>query len=707
MTAPRQEWWTAAEIADAGLPGLPLSRQGVERLVKSLGWRDHPKWAKRSAGTGRGWRYNWQLFPIMARKKLLAEAKAPVAKPAPVSRDDIWAAYDQLSDAAKAKAQHKLTVLQQAYQFHATGLTLKLAVTEAARLHQVGASTVWTWISQIEGIAQADWLAYLAPKHKNSGRKSTKAGIDPAFYDDFKTHFLRFEAPTFQECFRVVEKVAKGCGWAVPNPRTLRRKLNADIARPLQVLAREGLEAFERCFAPQIRDRSHFSALEGTNADCHKIDVFVEWDGCPDPVRPQLIVFQDLYSNKILSWRVDLSPNSYAVLSAFGDMVDTYGIPKMCFLDNGMEFAAKSVTGGTKFRRRFKVREDEPKGVMTLLGVNTRWVNIRSGKSKPIEREFKNWANDIAKDIRFAGAYVGNNPMAKPENYRSRAVPLADFLRVVEEKVNEANARPGRQGAGCNGRSYDETFNESYANSVVTKATPEQRRLWLMAWQPGTIQKTHGWLRLYGNYYHNPWMAEHPSRKVVARFDPEKLHSEIYLYSLDGEFLGEAECQQPVGFDDLASAKFHEKRLAKRRREAKKRLKEARPVPLKDAIKRLEDQPKPAPAPLPETKVVEISEAIRKGPKPPKPAPPNPAVVHRLDLEKKRFHASETAHEPDQTAKEELAQFRWALGVEADLENGKTVGTAERKEYGKYIQSQEFKRLQALYNTFGETMFAG
>ena len=59
-------------------------------------------------------------------------------------------------------------------------------------------------------------------------------------------------------------------------------------------------------------------ALEGVNADCHKIDVFVMWPGVEKPMRPQIVGFQDLYSNKILAWRVDRDPNKVAVMSAFG-----------------------------------------------------------------------------------------------------------------------------------------------------------------------------------------------------------------------------------------------------------------------------------------------------------------------------------------------------------------------------------------------------
>ena len=52
MTAinPGKEWWTAQEIADAGLPDLPASMQGAADLAKRNGWRAQPAFARRRAG---------------------------------------------------------------------------------------------------------------------------------------------------------------------------------------------------------------------------------------------------------------------------------------------------------------------------------------------------------------------------------------------------------------------------------------------------------------------------------------------------------------------------------------------------------------------------------------------------------------------------------------------------------------------------------
>jgi transposase InsO family protein len=183
---------------------------------------------------------------------------------------------------------------------------------------------------------------------------------------------------------------------------------------------RKGPEALRRMYPAQTRDKSAMRAMEAVNADFHKIDVFVAWPSRPGEaaqiVRPQIIAFQDIYSGRILSWRVDVSANSTAVLLAAGDMIETWGIPEHVILDNGREFAAKCVTGGAATRFRFKVREDDIPGLFTSLGCTVHWTTPYSGQSKPIERAFRDFAQTIARDPRFEGAYTGNAPEAKPEN---------------------------------------------------------------------------------------------------------------------------------------------------------------------------------------------------------------------------------------------------------------------------------------------------
>jgi len=118
-------------------------------------------------------------------------------------------------------------------------------------------------------------------------------------------------------------------------------RMRRQFRRALIVLAREGSAAFERTVPAQVRDRSVFRAIEAVNADGHKFDLFIRW---PDDtiIRPVMVAVQDLYSGKILSYRVDRVENTHSVRLAFGDMVEAYGIPDHAYLDSGRAFASNT-----------------------------------------------------------------------------------------------------------------------------------------------------------------------------------------------------------------------------------------------------------------------------------------------------------------------------------------------------------------------------
>lgn len=355
---PDREWWNAQELADAGLPDVPTTQRGVDALSKRLDWRAHPLFARRRAGRGGGWEYHWKLLPVRAQAALLKVVAQPVEASAPRDRGEVWAWFDGLPDAVKVKAKARLDVVRLVDDLSAP-LGRHLAVVSAARERGIGERTIWNWLSMVEGVDPADRLAYLAPRHRAAEAKRERAECAPEFLDWLKADYLRVEKPSFKSCYDRVVELCTARGLAVLAERTARRWIDANVPRVTLVLAREGERGLAKCFPPQIRDRSSLTALEAVNADCHKIDVFVQWPGIDTPVRPQIAAFQDLYSNKMLTYRVDLDPNKVAVMQAWGELVETYGIPRHCLFDNGMEFANKWLTGGTPTRFRFKVREDD------------------------------------------------------------------------------------------------------------------------------------------------------------------------------------------------------------------------------------------------------------------------------------------------------------------------------------------------------------
>ncbi|MBI1262979.1 MAG: hypothetical protein GC184_14775 [Rhizobiales bacterium] len=607
-----KEWFTASEIAKLALPSLPTTLRGVNLVAKREGWTERRNaagalLARKRQGRGGGYEYHFSVFPTLAQTRLVAEnvsarrkAEAGDTKAAPKGRSEMWDWYEGLPSRRKETAANRMAMLEAVNDLQRGGLQKDIAVNEVARANGVGKSSIYAWFDLVAAVDRADWLPYLAPRF--AGRTATVECSHEA-WEFIKADYLRQSKPSFSTCYGRLTLAAAEHGWTIPSERTLARRMERDIPKAVAVYLRQGPDALKRLYPSQERDRTMFHALEAVNVDGHKWDVFVKW---PDGTisRPMMVGIQDLYSNKLLGWRVDKTENVDLIRLAFADVFADYGIPDHCWMDNGRGFAAKLITGGTANRYRFKVKEEEPTGVLVSLGVEVHWTLPYSGQSKPIERAWRSLCDSIAKHPAFEGAYTGNNPTAKPENYGSKAVPLDTFLAVVGQGIALHNAKAGRRTRVCAGvRSFDQAFSESYSKAVIRKATAEQLRMCFLAVENLRPDKINGSVRVAGNRYWSELLLEHMGKPLSARFDPDDLQAGIHLYRLDGVYLGFAECVEAVGFADTTAAREH----ASKRNAFRKAIKTAANLELQlsndDLLRLLPDIEE---APVPDSKLTRL-----------------------------------------------------------------------------------------------------
>lgn len=704
---PAQEWWTPEQIAESGLPDLPATKRGVNALADRLNWRGATKFARRRAGKGGGWEYSWKLFPNRAQQALIKQAVAPKAEAAR-ARDEVWAWYEALPQAVKAKAEARLLVIQKVEALE-PAIGRFLAVEQVAKMEGAGARTIWSWFQMIEGIAPHDRLAYLAPRNRAAEKRPRAKECSPEFFEVLKSDYLRLEAPPFTDCYRRAMRVAKDRGLDTLPERTMRRHLDAQVSRVTQVLARQGVDAVKRLFPSQTRDKTCLQALQAVNADFHKFDVFVRWPGQGETIiRPQMVAFQDIYSGRILAWRIDQTPNSTAVMLCAGDMIEAWGIPEHVLLDNGREFAAKAITGGAATRFRFKVKEDDIPGLFTALGCTIHWATPYSGQSKPIERAFRDMCQSIAKDPRLAGAYTGNTIDAKPENYGSRAVDLEEFLKVVSEGIEEHNARENRRSEVAFGRSFNAVFDESYATAPIRKATEAQRRLWLLGAEGLRADAKTGMIRFQGNEFWEPWLTEFAGARVVVRFDPADLWSGVHVYAQDGAYLGHAECRLKVGFFDMDEARIHARARAAWLKAQKAEVEAHRTLKAMELGQTL-DALSTVVAPKPEAKVVraQFGKPVPDAPARPSGSPPidqttfdriQAGVVANLDA----VRAGKPTPAAEETARD---RFKRALDIERKLEAGEAVTRDQERWLSVFQNTSEYRAERNAWENFGDAIF--
>jgi len=603
-----ERWYSAAELA--GLPGLPRT----ERRVRARAERE--QWSGRRRAGSKGKEYPFSALPSATQTTLLLRDRREAntaAAPREVKWTEqrinaLWDWFARLKKSVKDVAAERLKAVNAVQALLRAGVNVcEARAIVAAQMQRdnvrgASAASLARWQDAVAGAHPSDWIALLAPAY--AGRTSS-ADIDAEAWELFKADYLRLERPSAASCYVRLQRIAAGKpDWApLPSLPTLRRRIERQLPRHVVVLAREGEEALMRTFPAQERDRASFGAMEGVNADGHRFDVFVRLPDRSAIVRPIIVGWQDLGSGKILAWRLGETESSDLVRLSFIDMVTTYGVPQNVWLDNGRSFASKYLTGGTPTRYRFKVRAEDPVGIMTqLVGADgIHWVTPYHGQAKPIERAWRDFADVIAKHPAFAGAYVGNNPTAKPENYGSRAVEWAEFERIVSEEVIAHNAREGRRTALCGGRSFDAVFAEKYAGTTVRKATVEQLRTMLLAAEAVSASTQDGSVRLAGNRYWTEALAVHAGRKVVLRFDPMQLHAGVHVYALDNAYIGYAECIARVGFADTNAARETARATKQYRKVAKAMLQAERRM---DAAAVAAQIPPSIAPDLPETTVI-------------------------------------------------------------------------------------------------------
>lgn len=598
-------WFTAAELAELALPGLSKAKRKINERAQEERWALRTDsagmpLARPRQGRGGGLEYHLDLLPAAARLELVKRGLTPAAAPAndiiqlPQARG--WEWYESQSAATKAEAERRAGAVARIERFEASNLTRSAAVAMTSAELGIASSTLWSWLSLVEGIERADRLPHLAPRRSGGG---AEAEVDGEAWQLLLSDYLRPEKPTFASCYhRLVEGYARPRGLTLPHRKTLQRKLEREIDGRLIIARREGAEALRKTLPPQQRSVAHLHALELVNIDGHKFDVFARWpDGRVG--RPIMVAIQDIYSRKILAWRIGETESAVLTRLAFADLFTKWGIPHGCLLDNGRAFASKWITGGAKSRFRFKIKEEEPTGVLTALGVRIHWATPCRGQSKPIERGFRDLCDSIAKHPALAGAYTGNKVDAKPENYGSRAVDFDVFAALVERGIAAHNARDGRRTETARGASFDQVFAASYAAAPIGKASPEQLRMALLTAEEVRTDRASGTITLFGNRYWAPELSALAGKKVTLRFDPDDLTAPVHVYDQAGRFLVSAGVLEQTGFLDAGAAKARQRQERELRKLTKRQEEIADLLDAADVAALLVDHPDEEPVPEP------------------------------------------------------------------------------------------------------------
>lgn len=560
-----KKWWSVSELVELGHPSMPNDERNMRRFAEERNWNLDKNRCREVQGSGgpNGVRreYHYGLFPPEVKNHVVGLAMIDEAaeRERGPSEDllsqSLWHRFYSTTDSQRQKAVDRLEVVKRLVE-------LRRTMTSTAAMAFIGAKSgmpirsLYRLLDAVSGLPENDWLPALLPH--NRGRTVT-AECDRRAWDMLVSDYLRPAEPSFASCYARMKEAAAEKGWGpIPSKPTLLRRVEAEFGAVAITIARKGKDAAAALYPAQTRDRAVFHAMEAVNADGHVFDVFVKWeDGTIG--RPNMIGFQDLLSGMVLSHRISRTENKETTRLAIGDMISSWGIPEHVYFDNGRAFMSKWITGGMKHRFRFKVKDEEPKGILTLLGVKVHNTTPYHGQAKPIERAWRDMVDRISRHPELEGAFTGNKVDAKPENYRSRAIPIDKFRAFVAQEIIRHNTRTDRNSYTAKGRSFAEVFEESINSPevVIQRANKFQLQFCLMAGEGKTARRPNGVIFLADNRYWSEKLIAYAGKKVMVRFDPENLHEDLHVYTMDGVFIDAAPCIEAVGFNDAEAAREH------------------------------------------------------------------------------------------------------------------------------------------------------
>lgn len=571
-----KEWFSIQELL--GISGLPNSDRGIMKKA------DREQWQKRQREgvKGKAYEYHLHSLPPETQKQLrlnVALAAMP-QPPAVVTRDDPELVYrlNQATDKAREKAQQKVNACLQLQAFLDQGFNQTEALAGAAAAHNLSQGSLKNWYYKVKGYPVHLWQAVLVSGSGKSAKPGKKAHITEEAWDTFLADYLRPEKPDLRACYRRTALLAEEYGWQLASFKTFQRRLIQEVPYEVMLLKREGKNAVAKLVPALQRTVKDILAGEWINGDGYQHNVFVKWH-TGEIIRPKTWFWQDVRTRKILGYRTALSENTDSIRHALMDVIFHYGIPKTITLDNTRAAANKAMTGGVANRYRFKENELDPKGIMPILGIEVHFTSVLygegHGQAKPIERAFGRGGIGEVVDKRpeLSGFYTGKNVLEKPDNYNGgkQGVDYEVFLQALAAGVKQYNEQTERQTELCRGEfSFEQIWERDYHPTNVRQASPEQLRLLFLQAETVTIARNGSFKlkaagKLYGltNIYWAEDLIGITAKKVVARFDPDDLHGNVYVYDLDGRYLAEAICREAKGFGDTQASR-EQGRLYKR-----------------------------------------------------------------------------------------------------------------------------------------------
>lgn len=469
----------------------------------------------------------------------LAVLPAVETATAALDTDAMHLAYRQAPPKSKARADRLSSAVIEFEDLLTAGETKENAAARIKVNCEIDRVTLWRAREAVKGQPRELWAALLLPCYKG---RTKEAALTKEAWEWIRARWLSTSEPPAHVVIKEAKKEGKARGWVFPSEKTIVRKLNA-LPAPIVMQGRKGKEAFDAAFPAAERDFTAYGLHDVWVSDGRRVDVFCRWpDGTVS--RPFIVAWCDLRTRMVLGARGGVNPSANLSLASFHSALLRVNIkPQKGLLDNGREYAAKTVTGGQKTRYRFKINEGDPIGALTRMGITVDWARPYRGQEKPIESFWKYIANHLDKLPEFQGAYCGKNTVSKPEDFDSKkAIPIEVYAAKMAEILEEFNREHAHRGQGMQGKSsmqLNDELMQAEPHREWARPTSEDMRLLCLEQRTLTLDNRDASIRFnfpcYGSMrYWNEALADLPTaaraKKYTVFYNPENPDIPVLVY---------------------------------------------------------------------------------------------------------------------------------------------------------------------------------
>ncbi|WP_342239669.1 DNA-binding protein [Inquilinus sp. OTU3971] len=538
-------FYTARDLADLGLAGLPATERGIRKMAERLGWK-----GRNRSGRGGGIEYPVTTLPAAARKAL-AQRSLKLAAPAPVAPNQAPRGADQLKSWQRTTMDARAALLAEVERLRlAAGLSRGKAVETLVDLARDGGlrpdlaaavplanaragksgsrtlcrATIYNWFKERDTAG----AVALAPREAAPTR--------PAVPDWAPPFWRLWAQPQKWSIAHCLERLAEAlpANVAAPSYDQVKRFL-----RQMSVIDRNrgrlGPRQLKTMRAYVTRDYADLWPTAIYVADGHTFDAEVAHPIHGQPFRPEVTVVIDVATRVIVGWSIGIVENTWGVADALRHACETWGVPALWYVDRGKGFNNAYFDGPHT-------------GFLARLGVHKENSLPYSSQARGVvERVHQSCLVRAAREL---PTYIGAK-MDEEAKHRVHKLTRADIRMIGRSRLlmsfDDFREYVGGQVAAYNGRRHSELgmspldrwekLLRDQPDTMIDRLAPEEAA---DLFRP-TVERVarRGQVELWTNIYFLRDLEHHHGETVQVGFD---LHdaSQVWVRDQAGRLIGVA-----------------------------------------------------------------------------------------------------------------------------------------------------------------------